>query len=260
VPKLTDEELIAQAKVLHRESSDASIGWRRESVNLYDMVAGRQWDAADEAKLREQLRPAVTFNVMSKFVDAVCGLQIANRMDVRFVPRQMGAVKQNEILSSAGDWARDTAGALAEESEAFRDMLITGMGATEMFIDQVDDPEGTLCIERRDPLEIFIDPTARRRGGLDARYIQRVRLMPESEIEERWPDAELIAYAQESSAYSVKKLVPVMEYQYWEVDNSYSVDAQLNGRIINRRVTPKQWKNLEEVLDSNKIRYQAKKF
>jgi hypothetical protein len=286
MPKLTDDELIAQAKVLHREASDASSEWRRESANLYDMIAGRQWDPADEARLKDQLRPAVTFNVMAKFVDAVCGLQIANRMDVRFIPREMGDVKQNEILSAAGQWVRDEAGALAEESEAFRDMLIAGVGATEMFLDTTTDPDGTLCIERRDPLEIFVDPTARRRGAIDGRYMQRVRLMPQIEIEERWPDAPEIgvdsmgidpldawtdmgmihvadrvdAYAFPQVTNSVKKLIPVMDYQYWEVDTAYQVKAQINGKILERTLTAKQWRMMEELLKKNKVLYQSQKF
>src|SRR5687768_7170640 len=69
--------------------------WRKEARDLYDLMAGHQWDTEDEAKMREELRPMVTFNVAGKYIDAVTGLQINNRQDIRFFPRELGDAKAN---------------------------------------------------------------------------------------------------------------------------------------------------------------------
>src|SRR5690554_6074104 len=64
--------------------------WRQEARDLYDLIAGRQWPPEDEARMREQMRPMVTFNVAGKYLDSVVGLQINNRQDIRYFPREAG--------------------------------------------------------------------------------------------------------------------------------------------------------------------------
>src|SRR3954468_24042230 len=69
--------------------------WRDEARDLYDFIAGRQWSAEDEAQLNEEQRPIVTFNIAGKYMDAITGLQINNRQEIRYFPRTNGAAKVN---------------------------------------------------------------------------------------------------------------------------------------------------------------------
>src|SRR5688572_8058513 len=75
--------------------------WRTEAKNLYDFIAGRQWSDEDLAKLTEEQRPVVTFNLSGKYMDAMVGLQINNRQDIRYFPRTNGAAKVNELMTGA---------------------------------------------------------------------------------------------------------------------------------------------------------------
>ena len=70
------------------------------------------------------------------------------------VPRTPGVVKKNELPTSAGKWFRQQCDAEDEVGDAFRDLLVCGMGWTETRLDFGDNPEG-------DPLEMVWDRGAK---------------------------------------------------------------------------------------------------
>ena len=129
---LTPEQpLFEQMKDWHRRARDHSHKWRTEARLCYDFVAGTQWDQEDAAAMKLQQRPIVTFNRTASVVESVSGLEISNRQEVRFIPRQQGASGVNELLTSAAKWIRDECGAEDEESDAFMDEVICGVGCVE---------------------------------------------------------------------------------------------------------------------------------
>ena len=158
--------------------------WRTEAKDLYDFIAGRQWDAADEAKLREEMRPIVTFNVAGKYMDAVTGLQINNRQDIRFFPRENGDAKVNELMTGTVDWCRDTSNMIDEETDAFYDATLTGLGVMEIYLDKDIEPDGIAAGRRVDNMEMLFDPTARQRNMEDGKYVIRERMVDHDEYEE----------------------------------------------------------------------------
>ena len=81
--KLSEEEQLALIKQRYEESETYTKDWRQEARELYAMVAGDQWDQVDRLKMLESRRPIVTFNVSGKYVDAVSGLQITNRQEIK---------------------------------------------------------------------------------------------------------------------------------------------------------------------------------
>ena len=111
-----------------KEAKDNLADWRQEAREDFAFVAGHQWAQDDIAKLKEQGRPAVTFNRIGAMVDAVGGLEINNRQETRYYPREMGDVQANEIFTEAGKWAREQCYAEDEESDAFQDAAICGIG------------------------------------------------------------------------------------------------------------------------------------
>lgn len=241
-------ERVRQCKKLSDEHLDEWLDGAREN---YDMVAGHQWDEITKAEMVDQLRPVVTFNLTGKFVDVVNGLQINNREDIQYFPREQGDVQVNEILTSAGKWVRDQCDAEDEETESFFDMLVCGMGWTETFLDDDERPEGDIRTERRDPLHMRYDPAARKRNIRDARWIMRINPMRPVDVQERWPEQydditpsedwdvdddmpdeihnATDAWKYEDNAVSewTQHLIPVVEYQWWEREVRYRVSTQL---------------------------------
>ncbi len=179
-----DEALLEYAKRCWKKAQKSKIGmWREDAREDYDFVAGEQWDQADKMALADQLRPVITFNRIGTTIDSVTGYEVNNRQEVRFYPRQLGDSPVNELLTGAAKWIRDECDAEDEESDAFWDMIVCGMGWTDTHMSYDEDPEGMAQIDRCDPLEMFWDPGASKRNLSDARFVGRVRKMARSDVE-----------------------------------------------------------------------------
>jgi hypothetical protein len=167
----------------------ATADWRDEAREMFRFVAGRQWRDEDLDILDEEGRPALAFNRLGVIVDVVSGHEIQNRQQVIFLPREEGDVIANEIYTEAARWFEDRADAEDEDSEAFRDTVICGMGWTESRMEFDEDPDGAPAVERIDPLEMFWDAGAKRENLKDSRRRWRMKPFTKAEAEEMFPDA-----------------------------------------------------------------------
>ena len=262
--RLEDKEELARWIIAQmRDAKSSSADWRKESRTCYDFVAGKQWSDEDEALLIEQKRPPVTFNRIARTINAVCGYEVQNRQEVGFIPRELGDAGVNELLTNAAKYVRDNCDAEDEESEAFADLAITGMGWTETRIDYELDPDGTVIIERVDPMEMFWDAGARKRNLDDARWVARIKPMSPADVEEMWPDYECEGgekwldeegelrnadpphYTNDVTSKQ-KKTVEVVEFQWYEKEKFHRV-AQSNGQVL--ELSPEKFDRLQPTLE-----------
>jgi len=183
-----DKDIVKMSQKFTRCWESHASEWVEEARRSYDYVAGHQWSEQDRAAMEAAMRPVITFNRIGTFIDSVSGLEVSNRQEVRYIPREQGDVRINELLTSAAQWVRDNADAEDEESEAFLDLVISGMGWTETSMDYESDPDGMIRIDRRDPLEMEWDPKAKKRNLSDARWVKRNVMMHKDDVAARWPD------------------------------------------------------------------------
>ena len=184
-PEMPDEaKVLEEFNARFKHSKDHHAAWRDETRLLYDMVACRQWDPEDEATLKSEGRPIVTFNLFGKYIDALVGLQINNRQDIKFLPRELGDAKANELLTGAVQWGRDLTDVADDETDAFGDAILTGYGWMQGYLDRDLVADGVPTGQRVDPLEMFPDPTARTRNLTDGRYCIRVKFVDKEEYAE----------------------------------------------------------------------------
>lgn len=164
--------------------------WREAAREEYAFRDGHQWTDEEKAQLLENSRVPVVFNRVQVIIASVSGSEINNRTEVRFIPREIGDAKPNEILTAGAEWFRDESNAEDEETQAFDDMLVAGLGWTETLLDYMADVEGAPRVVRLDPLEMCWDCHAHRKGLQDATRVARVRQIPLAEAEDMFPDAE----------------------------------------------------------------------
>lgn len=161
--------------------------WRVGAKDDYAFIAGNQWLQSDEAILKAQKRPPITFNYSEKMIDAVVGAEVSNRQEVTYRPRTVEDAGQAEVWNSAAKWARQECNAEDEESDAFRDMLICGIGWTHTRMNYDEDQDGKIMIDRIDPLEMFYDGAANKPGLTDRRFNFRQWWVDKTEAEREWP-------------------------------------------------------------------------
>ena len=135
--------------------------WRKKAGMLFDYYAGHQWSDEDEASMEADERPMVTFNRFAPTIDAIKGYELNNRREVKYISRGMEDEEVAGAFSDMSSYARDGCDAEDEESEAYSDMIICGMGWTETAVDYDDNQDGDIVIPRIPPLEMRWDTASR---------------------------------------------------------------------------------------------------
>lgn len=210
-PSLLESEALYRTLRTWFESDAAhSHQWRVQAREDFDFIAGEQWEPEVKKTLEAQGRPTITFNRVLSVIKAVAGIEINGRHETVFIPRNTdaGDVKINELLTQASQWMADGCDAEDEQSEAFQDALVCGLGFTEQVISYDEDPEGKYVETKIDPLEMYWDCDARAKNIIDAKRIFRVRRMTLDEARSfvqslgvNVPDSELNAAWAASAGY-----------------------------------------------------------
>lgn len=277
------DDHVSLARKRWKQSESAHEEWRLAANECYAFVAGDQLDDATKALYDEKLRPKVAFNLTSKYIDAVSGLQINNRQNINFAPRQVEDAPVNDVASSVVEWARDKTDAQDEESDAFWDMLVTGMGWIEHYMDYEEDPEGRIVTERRDGAQMRWDTRARKRNLRDMRWVIRGKPMTEEEIEERWPDADFGEPEAMMDGMEEIMTAPhdatrapfyesgtgntgggevrthtVLEMQWYKVENHMLVKTVIQGKEVQKMIRWSDWtKKFKPFLKKNNVQHKA---
>lgn len=222
---------------------------RQEMAEMFDLRAGHQWREEDLQVLADQMRPAITINMVDKFVEAVGGFEINNRVETVFIPRQVGATGVNDLLTSAAQWVRQECDAEDEETESFLDMVTAGWGWTQTRMDfdnDQDEPDGMPVIERIDPLEMFPDANARKQNLADRRHHCHVKDVPIGAAQELFPDYDpIMLHAQwaEDQPDATRSPHNARLAPYYRIDQSADVDR--NEQLV--RLVEVEWWDWETV-------------
>lgn len=178
---------LAKFKAWFKADRQHSDKWRKDAIEDFQFLAGEQWTEKEKQLLKEQLRPAITFNRTHPIINSISGMEIVNRQEVKYFPREAGDAKPNEILTEGAKWFRDQADADDEDSDAFLDAAVCGMGWTETTLDMEEDDEGAPTMEAVNPLEMYWDKSARQKNVADAERLWRVRQLPIARVKEMFP-------------------------------------------------------------------------
>lgn len=137
--------------------------YMREVRDLEDMylAGGRQWSAEDRAKLEEEGRPAYEVDIIKPAINAIIGYQIANRVDVSFVPRGGASDETSaKLVSKVIRQMLDNARWRSAETQMALDGLIQRRGYLDLRMNYEDNDLGELAIRVIDPLDALPDPDA----------------------------------------------------------------------------------------------------
>lgn len=213
-----------------RNKAESVLGdWYEQAAEDFRFREGKQWSDDDVEKLEEENRVAAVFNRVGPVVNAILGQEVANRQEVKFLRRRVGEVSMADPMNDAIKWVREQCNAEDEDSDAFGDMVTCGMGWTCTRMNYEDNPDGMPEVERRDPLSMRWDVSARRKNLADAKWVQSDYWMDEDEIEARWPDADIEGDANLRTPNDRKD--PHNAQDAWLYKNDQSAGDSYDGKL-----------------------------
>ena len=253
---LEDTELYLKMRQWFNVDDSHSREWRGKAKMAYDFVSGvGQWKPETKRKMESEDRVPITMNVVLPVIKAVAGIEVNTRHETIFLPRGMeeGDVVANESLTQASSWMGDGCGAKFQESQAFQDVLKTGMGWCEERLDYEIEPDGKYIEERLDPLEMWWDASARGQNLVDSRRRWRARKMNIADARAMFPDAmdqdlnctwamgvegkepksieDRRTKTDNSAAYDPKGEVTILQCQWWEREPYARVANPFTGQV-----------------------------
>ncbi len=263
IETLENQALFKKLVGWYQDDIDHVEKWRKNAQEDYDFYNGRQWNEQDLAVLHEQNRPVMTFNRIAPLINAVIGAERNNKRQVQFIPRQEGAAFANQILTGAAEWFRDEADGEYEDSDAFQDAIICGMGWTDTRLDYEQDPQGKPVIARLDPMKMVWDASAVKSNLIDAQRLWYIDEKPLAVAQEMFPNvhwsdlhADWVKYqsflhptsngmtqsyqaeggdlleGEEASCYQRPKMVTLAECRWFEREVVYKVLEPQSGKFI----------------------------
>lgn len=157
-----------------------------EAMRLDDVYlgGGRQWTAAARAKVEASGRPAREVNIVMPTVNDTAGLQIANRVDISYLPKGgRGDEKIAKVLSQTVKHTLDNTNYRYHETDMFIDGLIQRRGYVDIRMSYEDNTLGEVKITCPDPLDVIPDPDGKSYDPDDWGDVQLTRWMTLREIE-----------------------------------------------------------------------------
>lgn len=130
----------------------------RKADKCERFFAGDQWDARDLAKLRSELRPALTINKILPTVGTVMGEQIKNRAEISFRPRAGSSADTADALNKVFKQIADTNQLNWLRSQMFDDGVITSRGFLDVRMDFTRTLQGEVKYSVWNPKNVLIDP------------------------------------------------------------------------------------------------------
>lgn len=250
---VTDDEVLEDVSARRKSADKTQTKWREDATEMYKFVAGEQWSEEDQQFAHTNKKPLVTFNRVGPIVNAVCGQQICNRQETRFLPREEGDMRKSDIWSKVVAWAREQCDAEDEESDAFRDLVITGMGWTCTTVNYDDDPAGMIFENRIDPRRMRWDPSSRKKNLADSRWVQCDWWWDEDEIKERWPDVDIEEIPATARFNPDNITEPHDATNAWRYDKNASQYDEIEGKM--RVVHEIHWRleDVYQIPDGDKI-------
>lgn len=158
------------------EHYEDSRGYMEEDICFYHNVDGEsQWDQEDLKYLREQNRPALTFNLIFNKVNQAIGLHEDHRHRPRVVPASGSPtdIAMAEVANNLLEQARKCASMDAVDSQVYEYAVVMGEGDAQISVDLDPETPGWLKFAAiaQTGLQVLWDTASEAVDRSDARYV-----------------------------------------------------------------------------------------
>lgn len=135
--------------------------WMLHVARLEDFYlgGGRQWTPEDRAAVEGEGRPCHEVNIVKRAINQAASLQIANRLDISYLPRGGQADEYiAKVLGKVTKSVMDKAGYRYHETDGFLDGLIQQRGFIDVRMSYEENFLGDIAVTADDPMDNLPDP------------------------------------------------------------------------------------------------------
>ena len=173
-------EILSKASQRFTDFQSATEYWNQNILKPgFAGYEGEQWSAERRALYDKDGIDIFTINKTSPLVDSVSGFEIQNRTEVSYQPRLADdeARAFNDIAESAVKYISQDAFIPEQNSHAFKDMCICGIGATHTTFSYDENPSGETEVNRIFPGFLMYDTAARKKNLKDANWMAFIKVV-----------------------------------------------------------------------------------
>lgn len=180
---------LSRFRTMFKAAVEKQKPWRRNAKTDYRFYFGDQWDESDRQSLRKQKRPAITINRVRPFINLISGYQRINRYEPDFKPRTAKDLDLCKVRKGVTKYIMDSCKFNKQESRYFMDGTIGGLGWAEVGYEfDYHAMDGKVCIKRRSPFDIYIDPESREPDLSDAEYVIDAKWVSKNDLIRTYPE------------------------------------------------------------------------
>ena len=221
--------------------------WRIEAQQAASFVSGDQLDQDTRAELKSARRPDTSINITQKYLHYVSGLQRRSHQGLVYRPTVVDNRLQQlvgEYATQTYEWAYRLCNGRDSVARVFEDMLTTGMGWSDKYIDRLRDPRGLIQYPRV-PWEEMLWPECCDDNISTTRWRARESWIEKQEAIRRWPTCAGIITAAAGSSDEDRQFpsqdvtiftIPLI--QSVPIDKGAPSEESHRGRV---KVTQFQW-------------------
>lgn len=211
LPEQRWEEIAIFHERFYRDQ-DAHLRWAETGKRGVDYFEGRQWTAANMAKLLREGRPVLTINKVRPLVNLVLGYHLNNQTDWKAAPTNdaTGTADMARVQSQVLKNIADINDVSFVDAEVHLDGIISGRGWFEIQQDYEENIFGECQIRAADPFMVMPDSDATEYdpNGQSHGRISQVDWVSADEVE-AWYGAEAADRIRPLSRSGVNQTMPI---------------------------------------------------
>jgi len=166
-------------------ASERQAEWAMVAKACVDALEGKQWSAADLAKLEAEGRPALVINKILPLFKLVVGYFANNRTDVKYLPGNDGSGTADiaRVLSHVSKQISEMNRLPFSQAEVYIDGITGGRGYWDIRLDFSKNLLGHTAWTPLDPFSVYPDPEADQYDLNKGQYVMTSRWLSVEEIQ-----------------------------------------------------------------------------
>lgn len=185
--KEPDDDIVKDVIALYREGRELEADSRKDAEIARSFLESEQWDEEAKNFLEGLNRACLTFNVIRKHFDLLCGVERERRTDIQATPQESSDQARADLYSILIKRILNDCYFHREKSEVFEDQAGVGRGFFNIYVDFSQNLEGEIKVEKFPEQNIVLGPHLKKDLS-DCEYLLKEKMFSMAKLKQLYPD------------------------------------------------------------------------